>query len=99
MNVSINVITFTCIVFSAVLNDQTMRMIARKAGSKRSDLGYELGLESADIVQILCKYSDPTDQAFYILLVKGLFILSHHICVVVVAFECISIIIILVRVL
>ena len=47
-----------------------MRRIARKAGNKRSDLGYELGLESADIDQIQCKYSDPTDQAFYILLVR-----------------------------
>ena len=54
----------------AVLNDQTMRRIARKAGSKRSDLGYELDLESTDIDQILCKYSDPTDQAFRILLVS-----------------------------
>ena len=77
-----DVITRACIVFSARLNDQTMRRIARKAGNKRSDLGYELGLESADIEQIQCKYSDPTDQAFYILLVKGQFILSLPIVVV-----------------
>ena len=67
----INGITLAFVVFSAALNDQTMRRIARKAGNKRSDLGYELGLESADIEQIQCTYSDPTDQAFYILLVKG----------------------------
>ena len=65
-----NVITFASIVFSAVLNDQTMRRIARRAGSKPSDLGHELGLESADIELIQCKYSDDTDQAFYILLVR-----------------------------
>ena len=62
--------------FSAVLNDQIMRRIARKAGNKRSDLGYELGLESADIEQIKCQHSEITDQAFHILLVRRHFILS-----------------------
>ena len=58
------------VLFSAVLNDKTMRKIAMKSGSKRLDLGYMLDLESTDVEQIQCKYSDPTDQAFYILLVR-----------------------------
>ena len=56
--------------FSAVLNDKTMRKIAMKYGAKRTDLGYMLDLESTDVEQIQCKHSDPTDQAFYILLVS-----------------------------
>ena len=47
-----------------------MRKIAMKSGDKRTDLGYMLDLESTDVEQIQCKYSDPTDQAFYILLVR-----------------------------
>ena len=57
-------------VFSAVLNDATLRRIAMKSGDTRTDLGYMLDLESTDVEQIQCKYSDPTDQAFYILLVR-----------------------------
>ena len=48
-----------------------MRKIAMKSGTTRTDLGYMLDLESTDVDQILCKYSDPTDQAFRILLVRG----------------------------
>ena len=44
-----------------------MRKIAMKSGSKRLDLGYMLDLESAEVDQIQCKYSDPTEQAFRIL--------------------------------
>ena len=58
------------IIFSAVLNDTTLRRIAMKSGAKRIHLGYMLGLRSTDVEQILCKYSDPTDQAFHILLVR-----------------------------
>ena len=58
---------FVYIVFSAVLNDKTMRKIAMKSGSKRLDLGYMLDLESTEVDQIQCKYSDPTEQAFRIL--------------------------------
>ena len=47
-----------------------MRKIAMKSGAKRTDLGYMLDLESTDVEQIQCKHSDPTDQAFYILLVS-----------------------------
>ena len=62
--------------FSAVLNDKTMRKIAMKSGTKRTNLGYELGLDSTDVEDIQCKYSDPTDQAFYILLVRQLLVLN-----------------------
>ena len=66
-----NIITFLLhIVFPEVLNDKTMRKMAMKSGAKRTDLGYMLDLESTDVEQIRCKYSDPTDQAFYILLVR-----------------------------
>ena len=61
---------------SAVLNDQTMRRIARKAGNKQSDLGYKLGLKSADIEQIKSQHADHTHQAFYILLVRRKWFLS-----------------------
>ena len=47
-----------------------MRKLAMKSGTKRTDLGYMLDLESTDVDQMLCKYSDPTDQAFRILLVS-----------------------------
>ena len=53
-----------------MLNDKSLRKIAMKSGSKRTDLGYMLDLESTDIDQILCKYNDPTDQAFRILVVS-----------------------------
>ena len=53
-----------------------MRRIARKAGNTQSDLGYELGLESADIEQIKCQHNEINDQAFHILLVRQHFILS-----------------------
>ena len=44
--------------------------MARNADNKQLDIGYELGLESAAIEEMQRKYSDPTDQAFYILLVR-----------------------------
>ena len=53
-----------------MLNDQTVRRIARNADNKQLDIGYELGLESAAIEEVQRKYSDPVDQAFYILLVR-----------------------------
>ena len=55
-----------------------MRKIAMKSGTKRTDLGYMLDLEATEIDQILCKYSDPTDQAFRMLLVNSCcFIISE----------------------
>ena len=64
------VITFVYVIFSAVLNERCMIKIAMQSGAKRTHLGYMLGLRSTDVEQILCKYSDPTDQAFHILLVR-----------------------------
>ena len=59
-----------CIVFSAVLNDKTLRKIAMQSDTKHANLGYMLGLRSTDVEQIKYKYSDLTDQAFYILMVR-----------------------------
>ena len=53
-----------------MFNDQTVRRIARHADNKQLDIGYELGLESTHIEEMQRKYSDPVDQAFYILLVR-----------------------------
>ena len=57
-------------VFSAVLNDKTLRKIAMQSDTKHTNLGYMLGLRSTDVEQIKYKYSDLTDQAFYILMVR-----------------------------
>ena len=62
--------TFVHVIFSAVLNEKTLCKIAMQSGAKRTHLGYMLGLRSTGVEQILCKYSDPTDQAFHILLVR-----------------------------
>ena len=58
------------ILFSAVLNDKTLRKIAMQSDTKHTNLGYMLGLRSTDVEQIKYKYSDLTDQAFYILMVR-----------------------------
>ena len=58
-------------VFSAVLNDKTLRKIAMQSDTKHANLGYMLGLRSTDVEQIKYKYSDLTDQAFYILMVSS----------------------------
>ena len=57
-------------VYSAVLNDRTLRKIAMQSDTKHTNLGYMLGLRSTDVEQIKYKYSDLTDQAFYILMVR-----------------------------
>ena len=58
------------IVFSAVLNDKTMCQIAMQSDTRHTHLGIMLGLKSTDVEQIKYKYSDLTDQAFYILMVR-----------------------------
>ena len=55
-----------------VLNDKTLRRMARKAARDLIDLGCELDLDVAtDIETITRQHRDnPTDQAFYILKVR-----------------------------
>ena len=65
-----NAFIFVYIVFSALLNDKTLRKIAMQSDTKHTDLGYMLGLRSTDVEQIKYTYRTLTDQAFYILMVR-----------------------------
>ena len=70
-NKALLVVTYTDERQYKVLNDKTLRRIARKAAKDLSDLGYELDLDSTDFDAIICQHKDkPTDQAFYILKVS-----------------------------
>ena len=57
--------------FAEVLIDRTLRQIARKAASKRFDLGMELGLSWTDINTLQCQHSDDVDLAFHVLMVSS----------------------------